>query len=196
MVLPFDSKQYARILCCCDGSNAFKTKSFRILSLALTAHSFLTTSYASEAEVRILAFAGFAITELFGDLGVTESISASLETMHLPLWFVAIVVPLIFTLLGMFIEPFSLIVMFGGIFVSLADSVGIHPMLAAMMFNCMTCGLAPMTPPFALSQFVCIGIAESDFKKTSKQSIVWCIGHYLLIVLCLFGLIPMFGTLV
>lgn len=161
-----------------------------------TAIELFRSNISGIAPIIIMAFAGFAITELFGDLGVTESISASLETMHLPLWFVAIVVPLIFTLLGMFIEPFSLIVMFGGIFVSLADSVGIHPMLAAMMFNCMTCGLAPMTPPFALSQFVCIGIAESDFKKTSKQSIVWCIGHYLLIVLCLFGLIPMFGTLV
>lgn len=148
------------------------------------------------APIIVMAFAGFSITELFEDLGVTENISASLTTMHLPLWFVVIIVPLIFTVLGMFIEPFSLIIMFGGIFVSLADSVGIHPMLAAMMFNAMTCGLAPMTPPFALSQFVCIGIAESDFKATSKQSIVWCIGHYVLIVLCMFGLIPMFGTLI
>lgn len=148
------------------------------------------------APIVIMAFSGFAITELFGDLGVTESISASLASMQLPQWFIVIVVPLIFTVLGMFIEPFSLIVMFGGIFVSLADSVGIHPMLAAMMFNAMTCGLAPMTPPFALSQFVCMGIAGADFKKASKQSIVWCVGHYALIVLCMFGMIPMFGTLV
>lgn len=148
------------------------------------------------APIVVMAYAGFSITELFGDLGVAESISASLAAMHFPLWFVAIIVPLIFTILGMFIEPFSLIVMFGGIFITMADSVGIHPMLAAMIFDAMTCGLAPMTPPFALSQFVCMGIAESDFKKTSMKSVVWCVGHYILVVLCLFGLIPMFGTLV
>ena len=156
----------------------------------------LRDNISSIAPIIVMAYAGFSITELFGDLGVAESISASLTTMHFPLWFVAVIVPLIFTVLGMFIEPFSLIILFGGIFITMADSVGIHPMLAAMIFDAMTCGLAPMTPPFALSNFVCMGIAESDFKKTSVQVIPWCIGHYLLMVLCLFGLIPMFGTLV
>ena len=144
----------------------------------------------------VMAYAGFAITELFGDLGIAQGISDSLAAVNFPLWFVAIVVPLIFAIMGMFIEPFTLIVMFGGIFISLAASAGVHPLLAGMMFDAMTCGLAPMTPPFALSQFVCMGIAESDFKKTSVKSIVWSVSHYALIVLCLFGLIPMFGTLV
>lgn len=147
------------------------------------------------APIIVMAFGGFAITELFNDLGVAEQISASIAQQHFPLWFVAIVVPLIFAVLGMFIEPFSLIVMFGGIFIAMADGVGINPLLAAMMFDAMTCGLAPMTPPFALSQFVCMGIAESDFKLTSQRAIPWAISHYVLIVLCLFGIIPMFGAL-
>lgn len=148
------------------------------------------------APIIVMAFMGFAITELFNDVGISQQISSSLENVALPLWFVAVVVPLIFTVLGMFIEPFSLIIMFGSIFISMAAAVGIHPMLAAMAFNAMTCGLAPMTPPFALSQFVCMGIAEADFRKTSMKVIVWVVGHYSLIVLCLFGLVPMFGTLV
>lgn len=149
----------------------------------------------SIAPIIIVAFAGFAISELFGDIKITEGLSESLSNIQFPLWFVAIVVPLIFTVLGMFIEPFSLIVMFGGMFITMAASVGINPLLSAMMFNAMTCGLAPMTPPFALSQFICMGIAESDFKKASVKAIVWAACHYILIVLCLFGWIPMFGTL-
>lgn len=147
------------------------------------------------APIIVMAFGGFAITELFNDLGVAEQISASIAQQHFPLWFVAVVVPLGFTVLGMFIEPFSLIVMFGGIFIAMADGVGINPLLAAMMFDAMTCGLAPMTPPFALSQFVCMGIADSDFKRTSQRVIPWVVSHYALIVLCLLGIIPMFGAL-
>lgn len=103
------------------------------------------------------------------------------------------VVPLGFTVLGMFIEPFSLIVMFGGIFIAMAVGVGINPLLAAMMFDAMTCGLTPMTPPFALSQFVCMGIADSDFKRTSQSVIPWVVSHYAPIVLCLLGIIPTIG---
>ena len=147
------------------------------------------------APIIVMAFGGFAITELFNDLGVAEQISVSIVQQHFPLWFVAVVVPLGFTVLGMFIEPFSLIVMFGGIFIAMADGVGINPLLAAMMFDAMTCGLAPMTPPFALSQFVCMGIADSDFKRTSQSVIPWVVSHYAPIVLCLLGIIPMFGAL-
>lgn len=147
------------------------------------------------APIIIMAFGGFAITELFNDLGVAAQISASIAQQHFPLWFVAIFVPIVFTILGMFIEPFSLIVMFGGIFIAMADGVGINPLLAAMIFDAMTCGLAPMTPPFALSQFVCMGIAESDFKSTSTKVIPWVIFHYVLIVLFLFGIVPVFGVL-
>lgn len=150
----------------------------------------------SISPIVVMAFAGFAITELFEDIGIAEGINASLANVNLPLWFVAVIVPLIFAALGMFIEPFSLIVMFGGMFIPMAAAVGIHPMLSAMMFDAMTCGLSPMTPPFALSQFVCMGIAESDFKKTSMKTLVWSAGHYILIVLCLLGVIPMFGTLI
>lgn len=148
------------------------------------------------APIVVMAFAGFAISELFGDIGIASGIAASLAKFHIPRWFVAIVAPLIFAILGMFIEPFSLIMMFGGIFITLSASVGINPMLGAMMFDAMTCGLSPMTPPFALSQFVCMGIADSDFKKTSSQAVIWAVCHYVLIVLCLFGIVPMFGTLI
>ena len=155
----------------------------------------LRYSVSGIAPIIVMAFAGFAITELFNDVGISEEISASMANVHLPLWFVSIVVPLVFVVLGMFIEPFSLIIMFGSIFISMAAAVNIHPMLSAMIFDAMTCGLAPMTPPFALSQFVCMGIAESDFKRSSTKMIVWAAGHYVLVVLCLLGVIPMFGTL-
>ncbi len=149
----------------------------------------------SVAPVLVMAFAGFAITELFTDMGVAESLSASLAGISIPRWFVAIVIPLIFTFLGMFMEPMSIVSMFCGAFIPIAVSVGIHPMLAAMMVNVMCLAMGHMTPPFALCLFVCMGIAESDYQKTVKLTIVWCVGQYILTVAILMGWIPMFGLL-
>lgn len=147
----------------------------------------------SIAPIIIMAFAGFAITELFNDIGVAESISASLQGVAIPMWVAAIVCPLIFTVLGMFMEVTSLFVLLGPIYITLAAAAGINPMLAAMMVNVMTCAMGHMTPPFALCFYVCMGIAESDFKETTKLSIVWCVGQLVLTVLILYGVIPMFG---
>lgn len=150
----------------------------------------------SVAPVIIMAYAGFCITELFNDIGVAESISAFVADKQIPLWFAAVVCPLIFTVLGMFMEVTSLFVLLGPVYIALAAAAGINPMLAAMMVNPMTCAMGHMTPPFALCFYVCMGIAESDFKKTTKLSVVWCIGQYVLTILILYGIVPMFGVLV
>lgn len=149
----------------------------------------------SVAPVIVMAYAGFAITELFNDIGVADSIAAAIHNVTVPMWFAAIVCPLIFTVLGMFMEVTSLFVLLGPIYITLAAAAGINPMLAAMMVNVMTCAMGHMTPPFALCFYVCMGIAESDFKKTAKLTVVWCVGQYILTVLILFGLIPMFGII-
>jgi len=148
------------------------------------------------APVIIMAYAGFCITELFNDLGVAEKISLFAAGRQIPLWFVAIICPLIFTILGMFMEVTSLFVLLGPVYIALAAAAGINPMLAAMMVNPMTCAMGHMTPPFALCFYVCMGIADSDFKKTTKLTLIWCIGQYVLTVLILYGLIPMFGVLI
>ena len=147
----------------------------------------------SVAPVIIMAYAGFCITELLEDIGVVESISAFTADKQIPLWFAAIICPLIFTILGMFMEVTSLFVLLGPVYIALAAAAGIDPMLAAMMVNPMTCAMGHMTPPFALCFYVCMGIAESDFKKTTKLSVVWCVGQYVLTVLILYGFVPMFG---
>lgn len=152
-------------------------------------------SMSSVAPVIVMAFVGFAISELFTDAGIVDGIAASLAGFNIPLWFVAIVVPLFFTLLGMFMEVTSLVLMFGAIFITVAASAGIDPMLATVMVNIMSCAMGHMTPPFALCFYVCMGIAESDFKKTTKLSIVWCVTQYILTVLIFFGVVPMFGML-
>lgn len=147
------------------------------------------------APVIVMVFFGFAISEVFDDAGVMDGIAASLSGMNIPLWVVCWIAPLVFTVLGMFLEGTAIILMFGPIFIPLAASVGIHPMLAAAMTNAMSYAMGHMTPPFALCFFICMGIAESEFGKTTKLTIVWCVAQYILSVLILYGALPMFGMM-
>ncbi len=153
-------------------------------------------SMGSVAPVIIMAFVGFAIGELFEGAGIVAGIAASLEGVHIPLWFIAVVVPLFFTVLGMFLEGTAIIMIFGGIFITVASAAGVHPMLSASMVNAMSYAMGHMTPPFALCFFICMGIAKSDFKKTTQITLVWCLTQYILTILIFFGVLPMFGALV
>lgn len=155
----------------------------------------LKESIPSIAPIIIMAYGGFCIAELFDYMGVAESIAAQIADKQIPLWFAAIVCPLIFTILGMFMEVTSLIILLGPLYIALAAGAGIHPMLAAMMVNPMSCAMGHMTPPFALCFYVCMGIAESEFNATMKLSVVWCVGQFILTVLILYGVVPMFGLL-
>ena len=149
----------------------------------------------SVAPVIVMVFFGFCISELFNDAGIINNILAQFSDVTIPLWVIAFVAPLFFTVLGMFLEGTAIIMMFGTIFIGLAASAGIHPMLAAAMVNAMSYAMGHMTPPFALCFYVCMGIAESDFVKTTKLTLVWCATQYILSVILLFGALPMFGML-
>ena len=110
------------------------------------------------------------------------------------MWFAAIVCPLIFTILGMFMEVTSLFVLLGPTYIVIAAAAGIDPMLAAMMVNPMTCALGHMTPPFALC-FMCVW--ESQIRILKDGEIVCSVvaGQFLLTVLILYGFVPMFGMI-
>ena len=143
----------------------------------------------------LMTFSGFAMGTLITDLGLAESIVADIRLLDIPRTAVIIVAPLIFTFFGMFMESSSVYFLFGPVFIPIAISVGINPMMAAMMVNVMSNGMGQMSPPFALCLLVAMGIADSDFKKTSYQAIIWCVTQYIVIVLMLAGLLPMFGMM-
>ena len=154
---------------------------------------FFGSSITSVAPIIITIFSGYCINELLQDMGITDNMVSSMMGMHPAKWVVLFIGPLLFTFMGMFIETSTLYLMFGPIFIPLAISVGVDPMIAAMSVNIMTNTMGQLTPPFALCLLVSIGIAESDFKKTCKQSIIWCVTQYIVIVMYLYGLLPMFG---
>lgn len=157
---------------------------------------FVGDAITAVAPVVVITFSGYAINELFADIGVTDALVGSFTSMHLPKLAVVILGPLFFTIMGMFIETSTLYLLFGPVFIPLAIAVGVHPMIAAMSVNVMTNGMGQLTPPFALCLLVSMSIAEADFKKTSYLAIPWCVAQFIVIVMYLLEWLPMFGMAV
>lgn len=156
-------------------------------------YGFMCDAIVSVAPVIIVTFSGYAINALFSDIGVTDALIASMTRIALPKWAVVILGPLFFTVMGMFIETSTLYLLFGPVFIPIAISVGINPLIAAMSVNVLTNGMGQLTPPFALCLLVSMSIAGADFKKTSILAIPWCLTQFAVVVLYLLGLLPMFG---
>ena len=73
-------------------------------------------------------------------------------------------------------------------------AAGGNPLLGAVMLPVITGAMEGMTPPLALCMYAAMGIAESDMKETTLNCFVWIGLHYILSVVCLLGLLPIFGV--
>lgn len=153
----------------------------------------VSDSVTSVAPVIVITFSGYALNELLQTMGITESMVGGLSALHMSKLAIVILWPLFFTFMGMFIETSTLYLLFGPVFIPLAVAAGVNPLVAAMSVNIMTNAMGQLTPPFALCLLVSIGIAEADFKKASKQSVVWCAAQFVVIVLYLLEILPNFG---
>ncbi len=136
---------------------------------------------------------GYMIGAIFADLNLAEGIHAVFGGLEFGRFGVAVVVPLLTCFMGMAIPGSSLAVMFGPVLISLFVSVGVEPLLAAAMLPCICGVMCGITPPLALGMYAGMSIAESDFSKTIKNNLWWVVGHYLLEVVVLMGLLPILG---
>ena len=155
---------------------------------------FFRTAIKQISPVAGMVLGGFGITALFNDIGVGEALAASVSSMDLPYWVFALIVPLVFAFFGMFLESTTMLYMFSMPFIALAASVGFNPMIAAGMMPVATTAMGHMTPPFAQTFYVSMGLANSDFGKTVRAVIPWCILQYIFEVLVFLKLLPIPGA--
>jgi TRAP-type uncharacterized transport system fused permease subunit len=94
----------------------------------------------------------------------------------------------------MVIPGSAMVNMFGFIFISMFASAGANPLLVAAMLPCVCGVMCGITPPFALGMYAGMVIAKSDFTKTLKNDLWWVAAQYLLEVVVLLGLLPVFGV--
>jgi len=142
----------------------------------------------------LVLFAYF-VSEVFAAINVEKAIGEYIARMNLPLWALALLVPLFMAILGMLLPGSTQVKIFGGIIISVFAAAGASPMLAAGMLPCICGAMHGVTPPYCACVYMGMGVAQSELKPTMLNCMIWVVIHYLLSVLMLLGWLPVLGLI-
>lgn len=143
----------------------------------------------------IMTAAGFALGNAFNGTGLNAAIAGLVEGQHIPKLAAILVIPLVYTVMGMFFEGLSINYMIGTTCIILGHAVGINPILMGGMLGVMSHAQGQMTPPFALTFYIPLVMAKANLTKTVKEVALWCVTQYVFIVLVLAGVLPILGLI-
>lgn len=136
---------------------------------------------------------GYMIGALFDDLGVAEALGEVMATWNFGKFGMVLIICVITCIMGMVVPGSSQVVIFGPVFITLLNSVGVNPILAAAMLPCICGVMCGITPPLGLGMYAGMTIAESDFSKTFKNNLWWVAAQFILQVAILMGWLPILG---
>ena len=142
------------------------------------------------APILLLMVGGFALSELFAEVGVMEGMKADLAHIDIPLWAAIIFVPLALALIACFFDGLAVITLLGPLVLTIMTTAGMSPWMAASMMPAVIQGMSHLTPPYAPGIMIASSIAKARFVGVCKYMIVWIVGHYIVSLLLYFGIIP------
>ena len=140
----------------------------------------------------LVLFAYF-VSNVFETLKVEDAIGEVFATLNLNRVALCFIIPLICAVLGMLLPGSSQVKIFGGIIITIMAAAGCHPMLVAGMLPCICGSMHGVTPPYCACVYTGMGIAQSELKPTLLNCAIWITLHYLLSVLILLGVVPVWG---
>ncbi len=136
---------------------------------------------------------GYMIGSLFNDMNVASEMESFIMSASFSKLGMVFFISLLTCFLGMVIPGSSLVVIFGSVFITTLDSVGVNPVLAAAMLPCICGVMCGITPPLGLGMYAGMTIAESDFSKTFKNNLWWVAAQFIMEVVVLMGWLPILG---
>ena len=142
-----------------------------------------------------LVMTAYFVSNVLDHVNVGPAIGEFISSLNINLVVLALIIPLFTAVLGMLIPGSTQIKIFGGTIISIIAASGGNPMMAAAMLPCICGAMHGVTPPYAACLYTAMGIADADFKSSTKNCIVWISIHYALSVLMILGLIPVFGLI-
>jgi len=161
-----------------------------LLAIAYRKFSWYLVKHAAIETLRISAFvvliAGmcYAFVGVFMSAGCGEVVSNVIMSIPGGRWASFAVVMLIVFLLGMFIEWIGIVFIIVPIFTPIIKALGFDPLWAGMMI-CINLQMAFLTPPMAMSIFVCRGTAPAELGITMNDIIKGVIPFVIIIMISL-----------
>jgi len=136
---------------------------------------------------------GYMIGALFSDLNVANELGEIITSWNFGKLGTVLAICLITCFMGMVIPGSSLVVIFGPMFITTLEVVGVNPLLTAAMLPCICGVMCGITPPLGLGMYAGMTLAESDFKKTFVNNLWWVAAQFILQVVVLMGWLPILG---
>ena len=136
---------------------------------------------------------GYMIGSLFADLNVAEDLGNVIALWNFGKLGTVLAVCLITCFMGMVIPGSSLVVIFGGVFITILSNAGCNPLLSAAMLPCICGVMCGITPPLGLGMYAGMTLAGSDFSKTFKNNLWWVLAQFVLQVVILMEWLPVIG---
>lgn len=140
----------------------------------------------------LVLFAYF-VGNVFMDLNVETVVGEVIASMNMGPVALCALIPLFTAILGMLLPGSTQVKIFGGIIIAVLAAKGVNPMIAAGMLPCICGAMHGVTPPYCACVYTGMGIAQSELKPTLLNCIIWIVPHYILSVLILLGILPVWG---
>ena len=142
----------------------------------------------------LVLFAYF-LANLLEDLNVEAGIGAYFAMLNMNRVTLCFLLPFLCAIMGMVLPGSSQVKIFGGIIISVMAAAGTNPMLVAAMLPCICGAMHGVTPPYCACVYTGMGIAQSELKPTLVNCMIWILAHYLLSVVILLEILPVWGLI-
>lgn len=136
---------------------------------------------------------GYMIGALFTNIGAAEEIEALIVGLNMNKFVLVLFICVLTCILGMVIPGSSLVVIFGPVFITMLESVGVNCILAAAMLPCICGVMCGITPPLGLGMYAGMSLSGAEFGKTFKNNMWWVVAQFVLEVVVLMGWLPVMG---
>lgn len=143
----------------------------------------------------ILVLFAYFVANVFEDLKIEAAIGAYFATLNMSRVALCFLIPLLCAIMGCLLPGSSQVKIFGGIIITIMAAAGCNPMLVAAMLPCICGAMHGVTPPYCACVYVGMGIAQSELKPTLLNCVWWIVAHYLLSVVILLELLPVWGLI-
>lgn len=142
----------------------------------------------------LVLFAYF-VSNVLEDMNVEQAIGVYFAQLNMSRIALCFLIPLLMAIMGMLLPGSTQVKIFGGITISIMAAAGTNPMLVAAMLPCICGAMHGVTPPYCACVYTGMGIAQSELKPTLLNCMIWITAHYLLSVLILLEILPVWGVI-
>lgn len=142
----------------------------------------------------LVLFAYF-VSNVFEVLNVEVAIGEFISSLNMNRVILCVLIPLFTAILGMLLPGSTQVKIFGGIIISILAAADSNPMLVAAMLPCICGAMHGVTPPYCACVYTGMGIAQSELKPTLTNCMIWVIIHYILSVIIMLEILPVWGLI-